>query len=190
MAVLSRFTEASTPTHTASCGSVSPGRSSGSTQASNHAMSTNVLSFVTHRFSINRRNAFGRSCCASARSTPRLPRCRAIVSPIHQHGHNQLRYRPGAISSPARPRLYNSSSNFDLALESRVSNGQPYADLARRHRDHLIPKPPRALGYVSPQFVEYRDAGIRAGRGCVVGGKGGNRCARTRKLDLVGGDLG
>jgi hypothetical protein len=55
MAVLSRFTDVSTPIQTESVRSVIMGVACGSTHASHHAMSMNVLSLVTKRFSIMRR---------------------------------------------------------------------------------------------------------------------------------------
>jgi hypothetical protein len=55
MAVLSRLTEASTPIHTGIVRSITNGLASGSTQASNQAISTKLDSVVTQRFSIIRR---------------------------------------------------------------------------------------------------------------------------------------
>ena len=55
MAVLSRFTDVSTPIQTESLLSAIMRVACGSTQSSHHAMSMNVLSVVTKRFSIMRR---------------------------------------------------------------------------------------------------------------------------------------
>jgi hypothetical protein len=55
IALLSRFTDASTPIHTGRDRSASAGVAPGMTQASHLLMSIKVLSVLTNRFSIMRR---------------------------------------------------------------------------------------------------------------------------------------
>src|ERR1700692_2453339 len=61
IAVESRFTDASTPIQTGNRGSLTLGVSAALVQASHQAISTKLLSEETHRFSMRRKNAFGRS---------------------------------------------------------------------------------------------------------------------------------
>src|SRR5208282_6620152 len=63
IAVESCFAEASTPSHIDRCGSRSSGDKVGSTHASHKAISTNVVSLVTQRFSIIRRYWLGGRLC-------------------------------------------------------------------------------------------------------------------------------